>query len=580
MSNMSNSTSLRLLLEDFLGLMREEGELDVFLSLLMSSMGHEVIYRAKKGGRQYGVDISSVGVDEKDGKKKLFLWVVKRGDIGRSDWNGGHQQAILPSLQDLAYVYLRSHVTPQHAKLPKKVVVLTNGDFQPVLNETIAQTFKEFAERHGIEMETANGSRVASWAEQNLLDEHLLPQEFRTLLRRMLANIATPELSLRSGRELILKLSHRAAQKGGSEGAQRKRQLVALRGIRTALSLAQIYGVSENSTTTAYRLAEFSLLTTWALLHLDLESSKHLRDEVEALRIQWVRIAFVYHSRLERYYNTEEAFASSLDDSLLVAERTFEELALLALQGYFWGYNGVRSEHPAPIKNAIDYVELVETLLKTHGGSASPPYDHHSTAVHMVFLALLTANRRESAQEWLTNLMHRLAFAARNVKFWPLSCDFEDALAIRSGSGNEAVSVEEATKVSTLVPVLLTWAAALGREDLYKFMMDNVVPAIPNGCTVCMWSSDTGYEAAMGNGADLSAHGVSEGISYFPSTGKEFLERMRAPLNGLEPIEKSTWYARGDAFLPLLAATHWKLQIPRMVLVSQAVSLCGSASTV
>ena len=56
--------AIRLMLEDYLGLMKEEGELDVFLPLLLGAMGHEIIYRPQKGVRQYGVDLTSVGPDD------------------------------------------------------------------------------------------------------------------------------------------------------------------------------------------------------------------------------------------------------------------------------------------------------------------------------------------------------------------------------------------------------------------------------------------------------------------------------------------------------------------------------------
>ncbi|MES2106963.1 MAG: hypothetical protein V4634_23305 [Pseudomonadota bacterium] len=39
--------SLTLLLEDFLGLMREEGELDKFLPLLLSGMGHHIVWLSR-----------------------------------------------------------------------------------------------------------------------------------------------------------------------------------------------------------------------------------------------------------------------------------------------------------------------------------------------------------------------------------------------------------------------------------------------------------------------------------------------------------------------------------------------------
>lgn len=201
------SSSLRLLLEDFLGLMREEGELDLFLPLLLSAMGHEVVYRAQKGTRQYGVDISTVGKDD-DGRKKLFLWLVKCGDIGRAAWSSG-EQAIRQSMDEVGDVYLHSHIEPQHAALPKKLVVVTNGDFNAALALTMSTYFRTWERRYDAEVSKVNGSSLADWTEQHLLDENVLPAANRMLLRRMLANVALPEMSIAAGRQLFRELISR-----------------------------------------------------------------------------------------------------------------------------------------------------------------------------------------------------------------------------------------------------------------------------------------------------------------------------------------------------------------------------------
>lgn len=566
---MSTSTSLRLLLEDFLGLMREEGELDVFLSLLLSAMGHEIVYRPKKGVKEYGVDIASIGPDEEDGRRKLFLWVIKQGAIGRTEWNGT-QQSISYSLDELVMVYVESHVNPQHAKLPIKAVVLTNGDFHRTLNHAIATTFKKLSRLHSIEFETANGSKLASWSENYLLDEYLLPKDIRVLLRRMLANIGMPELSLRSGRKLVLQLVELAAQEGGTAQAKKKRQLVALRGVRTALSLARIYGLSEDNLTAAYKLAEFSVISSWARLHSMLLTAPHISDELNALRKQWTDIAFDYHQRMFPYYRTQDAFASAFPDSLLVAERAFEELGLLALQANHWGSLGAQFGEPMCVEYTGWYVDQVKALLDTHDCTSFPPYDRHATVIHATLCALMTAQERAIAELWLKTLVHRSAHAARNIQHWPLSCGFEDALAIRNGEQN---GVEEATNVTTVIPVLLTWAAALEREDLYALLMEKVVPAIPTWCTLSMWSSDVGFDSVLGDEAALSEHGVSEGLLFVPPTGEQFNLRMCVALNDIEPIEQSTWYARREPFIPMLAALHWGLQLPRTMMVRQAVAL-------
>ncbi|RWA52602.1 hypothetical protein AU476_16905 [Cupriavidus sp. UYMSc13B] len=210
--------SLRLLLEDFLGLMKEEGELDAFLPLLMSAMGHQMVYRPQKGTRQYGVDIVSVGKDV-DGVEKLFLWVVKRGDIGRTDWNTG-PQAIRQSIDDVEDVYLKSHVAPEHKPLRKKLLIVTNGDFNASLNETLALYLTTWSRKTRVQTEQVNGSKLAAWTERWLLDEYVLPSANRALLRRMLANANTPDLCVQVGQALIDSMLDIALEPAPTSGAR------------------------------------------------------------------------------------------------------------------------------------------------------------------------------------------------------------------------------------------------------------------------------------------------------------------------------------------------------------------------
>ncbi|ATA53160.1 hypothetical protein CKY39_08010 [Variovorax boronicumulans] len=567
------NTSLRLLLEDFLGLMREEGELDVFLTLLLSGMGHEIISRAKKGVKQYGVDVSSVGTDKADGRTKLFLWVVKRGDIGRAEWNGS-QQSIQYSLDEVVWTYLPSHISPQHAKLPKKVMVLTNGDFHPTLNLAIATTFKTLSRRHGVKFELVNGSILAGWAEEHLLDEHLLPKEARTLLRRMLANISSSETSLQPGRELVAQLTNLATTQDGSENARKKHRLGALRGIRTALSLARSYGLSENNLSVAYKLAEFAVLRTWAALHVEGKQIVYIRDELAALRIQWAAIALEYHERVQPYYQTQDAFASILPDSLLVANRAFEELGRLALQTIFWGNLGAQTGLPVGENLARHSSSQLQVLLETHSCTSSPPYDRHSAVIHATLLALMICNERETAERWLETLIVRLFHATHNKRYWPVDCTFEEALEIREG---EKDLTEESSSTSTIIPVFLIWSAALGREDFYSTVRENILPTIPKWTTSNLWSSDSGYDSVVGDAKLLFEHGVAEGLLHVPKTASEFLARLSVPLQGVEPVEQSEWYQQRIPLIPILASLHWGSQVPRMMLIEHAMALCGKS---
>lgn len=565
--------SLRLLLEDFLGLMREEGELDVYLPLLLSGMGHELVYRAQKGTRQYGVDISSVGKDA-DGKRKLFLWLVKCGDIGRRDWNTG-AQSIRQSIDDVGDTYLRTHVAPQHARLPRKLVILTNGDFNAALNLTITSFLESWSERHGVEAKMANGSTLAAWTEEYLLDENVLPPGNRALLRRMLANVSTPELSISVGQELFKGLVRGAMEPSKSNAARKKCQLTGLRGIRTALSVLQVWAQNEHNLSAPYRLAEFSVLCVWAEMHEVLQQgNQDVTREFGALLSQLLDIAEAYHAQMQPYYVTQDGFAHAFPDSLLVTDTVFQEIGRLGLVGCIWALHAVVGDDAHADRFTSVYLNRLVALLASHSCTQSPAYDHHSADIHSALLLLVIGNRREEAKQWLGNLALRLAYVAKARQYWPLTSPFEEALLVRHG--DEEMS-DEFKSTSTLVPLLLLWASALGMKDVYSHIRENVIPAIPK-TTLNFWSSDVGFDKLVADPAGLHQHGVGEGVLHVPADPSEFLKTMSTPLAGVKSIQQTAWYQLRAPYIPLLAALHWHLQVPREMLVKHVIAVTGYGS--
>jgi hypothetical protein len=414
--------SLRLLLEDFLGLMREEGELDVFLPLLMSAMGHEVIYRAQKGPRQYGVDISSVGRD-KDGEQKLFLWLVKCGDITRQDWDSG-PQAVRQSINDVGDVYLRSHIAPQHKGLRKKLLIVTNGDFRASLNETIAGFLEKWSKQTQVESEQVNGSTLAAWTESYLLDEYILPTANRALLRRMLANVGSPELCISVGCALVDSMVKSMQGPAKSASARKKNVLTGLRGIRTALSVLRVWAQSEQNLLAPYRLSEFAVLAVWAGLHQQIRAGDgQLAQEYVELLLQLAGTADLYHQRLESHYFTQDAFAHALPDSLLISKAVFEEVGRLGLQGCFWAAYASHVQSADAERIANHYADRLQALYESHSCSQLPAYDHHSVDLHLALLLLVISNRPDVARDWVQKMCQRLHYAT-SAKKWrcPAKC--------------------------------------------------------------------------------------------------------------------------------------------------------------
>jgi hypothetical protein len=90
--------SIQLVLANYLAGLKERNELDALLPELLRAMGHSVQSRPQLGVFQAGVDVLSTHVDE-SGRKVVFAFIVKFGDLGRSDFMNG-QQAIVPSVHE------------------------------------------------------------------------------------------------------------------------------------------------------------------------------------------------------------------------------------------------------------------------------------------------------------------------------------------------------------------------------------------------------------------------------------------------------------------------------------------------
>lgn len=565
--------SLRLLLEDFLGLMREEGELDVFLPLLMSAMGHEVVYRAQKGPRQYGVDIVSVGTDD-DGKRKLFLWLVKCGDIGRQDWDTG-PQAIRQSINDVGDIYLRSHVAPEHKRLRKKLLVVTNGDFKASLNETIAAFLESWCLQKKVDAEQVNGSRLAAWTEKHLLDEYILPTDSRVLLRRMLANVISPDLCILVGRRLIDQMLEGAVAPAKSNAAATKKLLTGLRGMRTALQVLFMWSINEDNLLAAYMLNQYAVLATWSRLHQRLNSGDaKLSQEFGQLLGGMSIVVETYHQKMDNYYLVQDSFANALPDSLLVSRTVFDELGKLGQQGCLLAFQANESGNQDVEVGALSYANRIKALLQSHSCSALPAFDYQSTNIHAALLLLVVAGERDTAKAWLSRLCQRLHYATVVRKFMPMSATFEDALAVRDG---EEEMTDEFCNTSTLLPIIFLWTAALGMRDAYDFLRLEVLPHM-KGTTPNFWSSESGFDDAVGSGRALHEHGVGESVMQFPEEPGEFLQAMSVGLAGIDGIENSSWYQLRAPYIPLLAALYWQSQLPREMLVRQTIAFAGTAA--
>lgn len=131
---------MRLAIEHYLAGLVERGELDVLLRNLLISQGYEVLKRARRGEKEYGVDVAALRA-EADGLH-LYLFQVKSGDLDRNTWDNG-PNSVRASLSEALDAPFSSFAKLRDAPFRRHLVTVFNGE----MREDVRRTYEGFVER-------------------------------------------------------------------------------------------------------------------------------------------------------------------------------------------------------------------------------------------------------------------------------------------------------------------------------------------------------------------------------------------------------------------------------------------------
>lgn len=547
--------SVDMLVEEYLSTMKEDGELDKFLPELLTAMGHVILSSPQKGVRQSGGDLVSRGKDE-DGIAKIFIWVIKCGDIDRAAWSSG-EQAVRPTLESVVDVFLSSNLSPSARKLPKKVCIVTNGKVRQEVQQDISGYLASYQQRHGVETDDINGSVLANWTSRYMLDERVLPGTLRSYMRRALANVETPEASIEQARLLVTSLLEAARAATGAAKTRQRKVSGHLRAVALFNVILFGWARQSNNLESAYQIAEFTLLAAWSLIHADDWLEKQWVRRIFSLYLShYVTVVTAYHNKLEPYYRTHGALGPVLRDSTLVVERVFEEIgrlgtASITLQILSRSPNG---ELAGRLAEAL--ADKLHALLDTHSVAEVPCYDRHATDISCGMTALLLSGRFERAKVWLHRLAFRLVQALQSGIYAPLGTDsFDDLVAQRHG---QLEMTPELFRATTLLPTLALWCCELGCEAEYKVLQQRVLPLLQES-TANIWFADENYESLLASPNELQRSGFGTAVD-LPESMSDLHAGLPVPTAEMLKLESLRLPS-----LVFIASRHWQLQIPHDV---------------
>lgn len=519
---------MKLVIAEYLRSLKERDELDRLLPDLLVEMDYVPVARPQTGNRQYGVDIAARGNNSETGENELLLLVVKQGDIGRTEWDGGNQ-SVRQSINEIFDVYLKSHLEPQDHDRSIRIVVATNGELKQTVQASWSGFVSDSKARACIEFWGADP--LAALIEKHLLDEHIFLDEDRRDLRRALALSGDSEYD----RQDLYRLFKRALDlndKGrlADKPKAGKALLKALRIVNLSAQMFACWTLREDGDTRQGLFAvERAMLWSWHRIQFENEGAKQ-EELVRAFSMVWwsyYRFTTQYLARIQPYCFVENSisrYASNGVESSLIA---FEQIGILASIVLFQVFHPVSTEKEKAFysNNAQIVIDALEAFLKNNGASSSPCLDRQSHDINLALIALLGLNRTETAKEWLKKLFRNVDYALKANKFVPVATDSLDDL-VEEGGWFGGQATERMMETSWMLATLAGWSVILGMDEMYEVLAQNARDQYPGVC-IQLWHPEKDLYQYLYFQSAHSESGVAEAPIQLPATASEYRQQLQ-----------------------------------------------------
>lgn len=555
---------MRLIVSQFLRTLRERDEFDRLLPDLLVAMGYVPLSKPQTGVRQFGVDLAAVGKSPVDGADELLLFVIKRGDVGRRDWDNGEPTSIRPSLNEVLDVYLTKLVAPEHASLRKTVVLATTGDIKQDVETNWTAYKEQNAARASFDF--WGGDRVADLIESHMLDEHLFAAADRSDLRRALALAGDVEYDLRDLKRLLLRqLGLNPDGSLNNAPVESKALSKAVRRVHLASQICVHWAQIEGDSRQALSIAELTLLWTWhRVMLLDVQSRPQLYDEISEIWRSYSQAAHCYFEVIQPHMVVRDGMAGYSAEGSEFAIVLFEHIGLMATIGLSCRLEPVSDEEHRRINiaNADAAANALCALISNNPAAASPRLDGHAIDIGLGLMFLAITGKVEEAKTWLAEIAKRLDYCFKSKRRFPVASDsLEDLVALEVNPG-DAARVEELMNASWCLATVAAWCAILGLDDHYMMLSQNSKADYPNVCAQ-LWHPSQGWQEKWYFGGALDS-----GDAEAPYALPDDLIEMRKRISDFLKRDEYDWVASSPSRIiglwpiDFIACRHFRMPVP------------------
>ena len=466
---------MKLVIRQYLASLKERGELDALLPDLLSQMGLEVFLKPGIGSRQYGVDVGAFGKLSGESEKKVYLFSVKSGDLGRKDWDSNTPQDLRPSINEIIDVFISTRIPVEYKDHPVEICLCFGGEVKEEVRANVS-IFLTGLKSDELSFSEWNGDRLAALIEQHMLREELLPDNCRGLLRKSLAMIDEPEISFKHFRQLAISLTC-------TDDKKPKQILTGVRQLYLCLWILYSWCREEDNLESAFLSAEFTLLNAWeaakfAVGKKNKVAASTLKTWDSILRLnlqisnQYIEEKIIPHCA-SLYALSHAVRASCAVDVNL---KLFDVLGRLALTGCwsYWYLGQLSKENEEADKLSSEavakYQDAIKKLIVNNPILFTPYKDEQAIDLVLALWFLsLNPNHWHDINSWLLNIANNVYHMHQINDKYPTTIRSYVEL-IEHPIDKTDDYKKSVTESSILYPYISAFSAILGFPEPYKII--------------------------------------------------------------------------------------------------------------
>lgn len=566
---------MKLLLREYLTLLKESDELDSLLPSLLLAMSIPPLTHAQKGVDQAGVDVAAVGNDPETKVKTLFLFVIKRGDIGNNDWDTG-KQAVRPTLNRVKDVFIKNNISPEHKQLPIKVILCTGGGFK----QDIQQEWKGYVEDNenpgSLDYSFWGGDQLSIFIEKYLFNENILPENLKSKFRKTLALLSDPDYDYSDYYSILDEILLEKDFGDPKKQPTKNKILKAFRTVNLCQNIIYFWSKSEDNLKPAILCSERTVLNSWDVVRrYELSNSPKILSAYVDLFNTLVNVYNEYMNKIHNHCEVKNAFSGYSRDYPLECLTIFENLGLISSAGLLFTYYAFMSQNNEFLERSIAVKELLKSYLNNQKASKAPCYDGHIIDISLALFLLSMLKENEFIDDWIKEVIFSTVFSYHHLgKYFPIQTDsFDDLVEVNV---SESAGKSEYFQLSTLIPILAQWCVCLGLKDTYEFIQNKINDAFPE-CTMQIWYPDQDTDTYLYTENASYKSGNVEAPMDLSISFEEMENRIRLVQKRTLNLDEYSSHKAGLGFLPVLASRHYRT--PFLPIYWQAMLLFKNEET-